>query len=187
MEFHEVRVSVSDFRFQHQLHERKTISISTSDFRLQFSCSRESVCKRVNFKVQHLSFNFGTEGRLFCRIYRDNSEGPVKKWIGSPKAFSTTKKTPYGLQIQSKISRIHALNTANLNPWQRLWAGSPPRRRQIDPPTAAGRRASPTGSPGRRPRPGLVGSAAGEACAGPRRDATADARNGDTTGIGSRT
>ena len=35
MEFHEVRVSVSDFRFQHSLQERKTTSISISDFRLQ--------------------------------------------------------------------------------------------------------------------------------------------------------
>ena len=61
MEFHEVRVSVSDFRFQHSLQEKKTTSISISDFRLQLSCSSACVCKRVNFKLQHLSFSFITE------------------------------------------------------------------------------------------------------------------------------
>ena len=61
MEFHEVRVSVSDFRFEHSLQERKTTSISISDFRLQLSCSSACVRKRVNFKLQHLSFNFRTE------------------------------------------------------------------------------------------------------------------------------
>ena len=61
MEFHEVRVSVSDFRFQHSLQETKTTSISISDFRLQLSCSSACVCKRVDFKLQHLSFNFITE------------------------------------------------------------------------------------------------------------------------------
>ena len=62
MEFHESE-SLS-FRFQISAlasGARKTTSISISDFRFQLSCSRERVCKRVNFKVQHLSFNFKTE------------------------------------------------------------------------------------------------------------------------------
>ena len=43
------------------IYEKETTSIVNSDFRLHFSCSRESVWKRVNFKIQHLSFNFGAE------------------------------------------------------------------------------------------------------------------------------
>ena len=39
------------FRYQLQI----------SDFSSLARDTRESVCKRVNFKVQHLSFNFGTE------------------------------------------------------------------------------------------------------------------------------
>ena len=79
VELHEATSSVSDFRCQHLVQERNARSFLTSDFRVQCSRPRERVCKRVNFKVQHLSFNFKTEVTITqLKLQRNDDSGSQK-------------------------------------------------------------------------------------------------------------
>ena len=65
----EAQFLTSDFSFW--FRREMQYQFLTSDFRVQCSRPRERVCKRVNFKVQHLSFNFRTEV-VFTRARSEN-------------------------------------------------------------------------------------------------------------------